>query len=78
MTPRMGGDNIVLFSSTKQLSRLGYRPLGGLFLRHLSRDSTSPSALLTELQIYKHTLRLGEDFLGHHQKQLTQTLIVRL
>ena len=38
-------------------------------------------ALLTELQIHKGTFRyvaLGAEVPGHHQKQLTQALIVRL
>ena len=40
-----------------------------------------PRALLPELQRYKDTVRcatLGAEIQGHHQEQLTQTLIVRL
>ena len=46
-----------------------------------SRALDSPRALLAELQIYKDTVRcaaLGSEVPGHHQQQLTQTLIVRL
>ena len=59
------------------------RTLEGLFelTRHPSRALDSPSALLPELQRNKDTVRcaaLGAEVPGHHQKQLTQTLIVRL
>ena len=55
----------------------------GLFelTRRPSRALNSPRALLSELQRYKDTLRcdaLGAEVPGHRQKQLTQTLIVRV
>ena len=57
--------------------------LEGLFelTRRPSRALDSPRALLPELQRNKDTVRcaaLGAEVQGHHQEQLTQTLIVRL
>ena len=47
----------------------------------LSRTLDSPRALLPELQRYKDTVRcaaLGAEVPGHHQQQLSRTLIARL
>ena len=59
------------------------RTLKGLFelTRRPSWALDSPRALLPELQRYKDTVRCaaqGAEVSGHHQQQLTQTLIVRL
>ena len=59
------------------------RTLEGLFemTQRPSRGLDLPRALLSELQRYKDTVRcaaLGAEVPGHRQKQLTQTLIVRL
>ena len=59
------------------------RTLEGPFelTRRPSRALDSPCALLLELQRYKDTVRcdaLGAEVPGHRQKQLAQTLIVRL
>ena len=59
------------------------RTLEGLFelTRRPSQALDSPRALLPELQRNKDTVRctaLGTEVPGHHQQQLTQTLIVRL
>ena len=59
------------------------RILEGLFelTQRPSRALDSPRALLPELQRYKDIVRcdaLGAEVPGHHQQQLTQTLIVRL
>ena len=77
MTPHRG--NTIFFCSSQQLPRT----LEGLFelTRHPSQALDSPRALLLELQRYKDTVRcaaLGAEVPGHRQKQLTQTLIVRL
>ena len=80
MTPHRG--NTILFRSSQQLPRLRLGP-SKLFelTRHPSRALDLPRALLPELQRYKDTIRcamLSAEVSGHHQKQLTQTLIVRL
>ena len=58
------------------------RTLEGLFeLPHCPWTLDSPHALLPELRRYKETVRcagLGTEVPGDRQKQLTQTLIVRL
>ena len=60
-----------------------YWTLEGLLelTRRPSRALDSPRALLLELQKYKDTVRcatLGAEVTEHRQKQLTQTLIMRL
>ena len=80
MTPHRG--NTLLFRSSQQLPRLS-RTLEGLFelTRRPSRALDSPRALLPELQRNKDNVRcpaIGAEVPGHRQKQLTQTLIVRL
>ena len=77
MTPSLG--NNILLRSSQQLPRFRLGPLKG-FLSP-SRALDSPHTLLPELQTYKDTVRcaaLGAEVPGHHQQQLTQTLIVRL
>ena len=80
MTPHRG--NTILFRSSHQLPRLRLGTFGLFELtRRPSRALNLPCALLPELQRYMDTVRcaaLGAEVPGHHQKQLTQTLIVRM
>ena len=81
MTPH--GGNTILFRSSQQTPSSPSRTLEGLFelTQRPSQALDSPRSLLPELQRYKDTVRcvaLGAEVPGHHQKQLTQTLIVRL
>ena len=81
MAPHQG--NTFLFPFFPATPSSPSRTLEGLFelTRRPSQALDSPRALLPELQRYKDTVRcaaLGPEVPGHHQKQLMQTLIVRL
>ena len=81
MTPRWGKYCSLSFlpATPSPLSRT-LEGLFGLPLRP-SRALDSPHVLLPDLQRDKETVRcatLGMEVPGHRQKQLTQTLIVRL
>ena len=79
MTPHWGNPIPFLLATPLSPSRT----LEGLFelTRHPSRALHLPRALHPELHRYMDTARcaaLGMEVSGHRQKQLTQTLIVRL
>ena len=75
--------NAFLFSSSQQLPCLRLTPLKGFLSLHSAHQGhlESPHALLPELQRNRDmvsSITLGPEVTGHHQKQLTQTLIVFL
>ena len=80
MTPRQ--ENAVFFCSSQQLPCLSLGPLKGFLSSHGAIQGPS-TRLVRCFRNYRDTrtpsgVPLGAEVPGHHEQQLTQTLIVRL